>query len=1147
MHSSTVFPLFQNSISNDVMNGAESPYLPGWPGHVQRDMYQPTAPVLPPMSPSAPSIRHGSSAGSEQFVDPRLYQLFASGFSREYPNGAIPTQLPAEQQQPHTGAISPFSRPTSVNERNTGPVNPYNVSRKQLISSKVETDISNFKNTATNQLNYSDISGQAGTTKPAEDYLTAAHNAMLEKTGFGVPSRQLSSPFTPIQNHQFQQVKSPFTQEVPNGYFSNQNRSATPNHSGSVIQNLDRSITPNHNRSVTPSHNRSVTPTHNRTVTPNYNRSVTPQFHHSASSPDIKSSVDCRPENQIPFGLFPPNSLSGFRNNGNLPQHSSAAHHESLNETEKLMPKPKSTKIKRQRSGSFSQQNLQQGFPNKVTGQAAEEKKEIKYSRKKKSVDDSNIKELVDAKVQEIMAACRQKEVGKVKATEVEKPLAGNSMNELKPSYSDRYGSEKSEYSANFDHFYRTTASSGMPSVTASYGKQSETVQTQFGGTGVKEKMQLPYSNHNFFSPHQDLSSGFSVPKQMPQGTLHYKPPSSLPQNPSYNEELSLNEQVEGIRSMRKDRRSPCNEETFSPINTHQQINNPGINYSKELSLAEQIAEVRNTRKDRYSPNNLDNTSKVNGHHQDTFLPDFRNNKGPSLTEQITEVRNMRKERHSPINAETVVSSNINQEVKSFKEKQTDLPPITQSEFALSSQIETLRKENKNRQNSDFDNVSSNLKMNKQPELIAEPRPKLTQTPCNSLKENCDRLSSDRMSPCCAPCGKLGIRYSINCQNRRKVDEATADPYNFDAFEEQHQQLLKEYRIGRYGGKALENDSQYLQLFQNNPAFHDFKVRKDQLINASKLTSDTDCVKPKCDPQVGNINFDPKVTDQNRQNVSDGLDVKTEHLSAHFSQDSAKQSDMIAMVSSTISSSSQSSHTASHPMVASTWGSSSHYYSQWNQRECASVQERSKLPTANASSALNYMKTPVKGKRGRKPKDKSVPKLGNIEKSLSDAKNFVSVKSLMESSTMQLSKADSVQHAATTSLQSGREPAVNTDPMNTQEINSTKVNIEGSESLEVASEGNRLPEDSGIGMEIDDDKLMPLPDSITPEKVSKIKEQIHNLKMMVTRDPDVEVHDRLAANRVIEVPKCTCLGPNGKWFLLMGQNFIERNWKISTR
>ena len=1159
------------------MNGAQSPFLPGWP--VQRDMYQGTAAGLPPMSPALSSLHHGNQAANQQMCDPRFYQLFTGGFSREHPNGSHPSLLPSEQkphshpsllpseQKPHSGAISPFSRPTSANERNTGPVNPYNDGRKQMISNIGGN--SDFKNTFNS---YQAVSDQIGiTASKKEDYLTAAHNAMLQKSGFNKTSRQLSSPFTPIQNDQFQPIKSPFSQESQNGPYSNQNRMVTPNPNESVPLNCNRSVTPNHNRSVTPTLNRSITPNlnenvpsnYNRSVTPNLERSLTPQFYHGLNSPNnITSHVDFRPENLIQTQyaneqttksahFWPQSKFSSLDSqssrNSEVQQNSPfIAYHQSQYETEKLMPKPKTTKVKKQKSGMFKQQqNQQNAFSNAAFGQTSSEvQNEIKQVKKKKVVADPNIKELVDAKVQEIMAAYKQKDVGKIDTTEVEIPTLNTYSEDpnsvVKPSNTNRYNSGKSGSLENVHPFQGTTSRQLPPSSSDNYLKQ-------FKDTEVKDSIQTQYYNQNLFSPSQDLSVNSNIPKQQPQGTTHYSLPSSLPQNLSYSKEISLNEQIEGIRNMRKERRSQSPEDAVSLVKSSQQVITPNSvsSYSKELSLTQQIAEVRNIRKERASPSTVTHSNEFYSHQ-----PDFYKNKSSMLTEQINEMRNMRKDRPSPDNtalgSQTLTKQitevrnmrkplhspvhaalDSNKEVYSLEEKLGNQSVLNPAQTSVFSEADGLMERNdKNKR--DIGNESNSLHMHKQ--LPSDHRQHSAQTSPFTDKDQYNVHHKERLSPCCVECGKVGVRYSVNCQNRKTANQGTDDPYNFDAFEEQHQQLLKEYSSAKC--RSIENESKYDQSYKSSVS-QDTKVTKDLPMGTSKSSSEISSSQPKGVSLVGNMNLNPKFTSHMQQNVTDHPDVKTSHPFASSSNTSAKNSDS-SIVSSSVSSGSQPSITKSLPQFSSTWGSSSHYYSQMVERECASVQERSKLPPADPASGLNQMKSPVKGKRGRKPKDKSAQaalKQGNkTDKSLLDPRLMSAAGDTLGSSGLQSSNNVTSQPMVANSLL-GVLPtdseSIIAESKTMQDYNSMVINEGELRPLEASTDTGRLPEDSGIGMEIDDDKLTSLPDGVSPEKVSKIKEQIANLQMMVTGDND-EVHDRLATNKVIDVPKCSCLGPNGK-------------------
>ena len=1107
------------------MNGAQSPFLPGWP--VQRDMYQGTAAGLPPMSPALSPLHHANQAANQQMCDPRFYQLFAGGFPREHPNGSHPSLLPSEQK-PHSGAISPFSRPTSANERNIGPVNPYNDGRKQMISNIGGN--SDFKNTFNS---YQAVSDQIGiTASKKEDYLTAAHNAMLQKSGFNKTSRQLSSPFTPIQNDQFQPIKSPFSQESQIGPYSNQNRMVTPNPNESVPLNCNRSVTPNHNRSVTPTLNRSITPNlnenvpsnYNRSVTPNLERSLTPQFYHGLNSPNsITSHVDFRPENLIQTQYaneqttksahFWPQSKFSSRNSEVLQNSPSVAYPQSQYETEKLMPKPKTTKVKKQKSGMLkqqqNQQNQQNAFPNAAFGQASSEaQQEMKQVKRKKVVADPNIKELVDAKVQEIMAAYKQKDVVKLNTTDVEIPTLNTYSEDpnsvVKPSNTNRYNSGKSGSLENV-HPFQGTTSGQLPT------SSSDNYLKQFKDTEVKDIIQTQYYNQNLFSPSQDLSVNSNIPKQQPQGTIHYSLPSSLPQNLSYSKEIWLNEQIEGIRNMQKERRSQSPEDAVSVVKSSQQVITPNpvikpdLYKNKSSLLTEQINEVRNMRKDRLSPANTALGSQT-------------------LTKQITEVRNMRKPLQSPVHA----ALDSNKEVYSLEEKLGNQSVLNPAQTSVFSEADSLMERNdKNKR--DIGNESNSLHMHKQ--LPSDHRQHSAQTSPFTDKDQYNVHHKERLSPCCVECGKVGVRYSVNCQNRKTANQVTDDPYNFDAFEEQHQQLLKEYSSAKC--RSIINESKYDQSYKSSVS-QDTKVTKDLPMSISKSSSEISSSQPKGVSLVGNMSFNPKFTSHMQQNVTDHPDVKTSHPFASSSNTSTKNSDS-SIVSSSVSSGSQPPITTSLPQFSSTWGSSSHYYSQMVERECASVQERSKLPPADPASGLNQMKSPVKGKRGRKPKDKSALtalKQGNkTDKSLLDPRLIMSAAGdTLGSSGLQSSNNFTSQPMVANSLL-GVLPtdseSIVAEPKTMQDYNSMGINEGELRPLEASTDTGRLPEDSGIGMEIDDDKLTSLPDGVSPEKVSKIKEQIANLQMMVTGDND-EVHDRLATNKVIDVPKCSCLGPNGK-------------------
>ena len=992
------------------MNGAEGPFLTGWPA--QRDMYQATTPIMPPVSPS-------THPGSTGVVDPRFYQLFPGGVSREPTNSSRPTQHAPQQQQLPMGAISPSIIPTSLSK----PVNQYD-GRKQMISySAKDMDISKHRDTSNNAPCSGDYSYTSGTPKPLmtseDDYLTAAHNAMLEKSGLYKQPRQLSSPFTHMQSNQFRPIRSPYPQEMLNGY--------------------------------------PASPT----------RSVTPQTHQNISSPAFRSPVDDRQENQIQtnysgapparpadfwsqFGLLPPNSLTGSKNENQSRKPSQSlptAHSDNQNaidtSSEKLMPKPKTTKVRKQKSASSDPQNQQQSFMSNTEGQTVERKKDIKYSRKKK-IDDPSIKELVDAKVQEIMAACRQNEIGQTKVSETQQSSSGNISNET-----TKFGSDTKQTS---DQFYKNTTSSRMP---AAFGTETENLQNKFIENKNGKSVQPSYQTSSPFSHSQGQHMNYNAPEHNSQVTLHYKPTSSFPQDLRY-----LSEQVAEVRTVRKESRSPCNMEANS-------VGNP--------IYPPHPAQNMNP---SYSSGNKD--------------PNY--NQVLSLTEHISDVRNMRKERRSPLNADTAPQGNVK------------LPYVPDVE---------------KRQDSSY--VSPQLHDG------------------NGSIDHGKSVNSGRISPCCGDCGKLGIRYSENCQSRKK-SQNISDPYSFNAFEEQHEQLLKEYKLGKFR-QTTEKKSKGVSSDQNSSKFQDPKMSLNEQKEATKVYHDAgpgmvdsrgNAVPRKFDPQVIDLKSESKGTDKSRQhNFSDDLSSKTKHHLSYLSDSSSKSynlSKFDSVSSSSVSSSVQSAAVTSLPKFSSTWG-----HGEWPQRQCASVQERSRLPSTVAPNLNNVKPGPVKVKRGRKPK---LDKANSLPVSSLPHGSFTNT---FKENGAKFSNVENSAVAKSMSLESNVGKSVeNIDPFSSfedaQVINSMKQSLE--DSVEVAGEGSRLPEDSGIGLEIDDDKLTPLPDGVSPEKVSQIKDKIESLKSMVTGEE--EVHERLATNRVIEVPKCACLGENGRLYTcrFMSINFV---------
>ena len=1092
------------------MNGEESPFLPGWQGLSQREMYPAVAPTVPPPSPSLSS---GSYPGNSQAAHPGFYQLFGTGYSRGQPNPSLPVRLPyhqqilqqqqqtqQQQQQNHyrqSGAKISYSEPTSVADFNQGPVNPYD-GRKNLISdsNKAKYDIYNFQDTSKTALSYSDASYKSGRPIPpsdnGDDILATAHNAMLEKSGLGKGSRQLSSPFTPVQNHHFQPIKSPVPQAVANGYPASHSRSTTPQ----LLQNTNQTEV-------------------------------------------LKTPVDCRPENQMSplytdmhaksanfwsqFGLPPPNIKDL-----NLPRPSSrnssginlGSQYDS--QTEKLMPKPKTTKVKRQKS--LPSIDTQSPHPS-LSIQTVEKKKDAKFSRKKKE-EDPSIKDLVDAKVQEIMAAVRGKEMGKSGETAVPGKMTesiSSSSDNRYPVGGSTYGNEKSDLQVKVNQFDKAANSFKMAD-SSSHGHEIQKVDNQLGDN--KPEAHQPYNSHQSYQPSQRYNSEWNASNFKSQGTVHYKPPSTIPQDLRYKK-ASPSEQIAEVRNVRKERHSPVNVNASAYKSNF--MNNPPDPKYNMSSLSEQITDVRNARKERNSP-----TSIVNDY-----------NRTSALTEQINEVRNSRKERSSPLNlhVDNKQLSSLTEQVTDVRNERKERHSPLNIDFSnlssLSEQITDVRntrKERKSPLNLEMaQNAAAFLKEND----FGRCQSGLSKLPVNEvigINDPSKNIKNDKLTPCCSDCGKAGVLFSANCQSLKKK-QSTTDSYTFDAFEEQHQQLLRQYSVSK-----PENQQGNISrdIYNEAPLKASGAKISGSSDTVNTIATDKDSIARQFMYQMSNKITDNKSDSENRQQNPNDLSFKTKPFS--YSSDSSSVNTKpcnlsnIMSVQSSITSSTNSTSSTPLPKFSSTWGSSSHSYSQWLQRECPSVQERSRLPSATGDKKLNSVNSgpvKVKGKPGRKPKkDKLLQnQVNGSKRPLADVLNLVP-NSLAANESIVKTWGESLSESSI--VDKGVERFIESDVLNSllensslksKDINSVTSNkdLELSESV---AEGSKLPEDSGIGLEIDDEKLTSLPDGVSPEKVGKIKEQIESLKALVTGD--AEVNARLANNMMIEVPKCDCLGPNSK-------------------
>lgn len=1064
---SYIFSTFQASSTSRVMNGAESPFLPGWSSSLQRQPYTVATPVL---SPAVPSPSHNTSnyEGNEQLVDPQFYQLFGTGFYSKQHNTSLPVQLPYQQQgqqlqqqqqpqQPHPGINNSYSLPTSRADNNLGPVNSFDA-RKNLISDgkKDKNDIYNFQGASKNVQSQNDVYYQSGVSKSivsnGDDHLTAAHNAMLEKSGLLNSSRQLSSPFTPVQNHHFQPIKSPVLPLMPNGY------------------------------------------------TGSHSRSSTPQFHQNTNSFEtFKSAGDFRPENRMSsphtdehaksanfwsqFGFPPPNVKDGGLSRPSS-RNSSGTNEGSQygSQTEKLMPKPKTTKVKRQKSVPLDPQTQNQTLP----GHTSEKKKEVRYSRKKKE-EDPGIKELVDAKVQEIMKACRVK-MGQTNANENNEHRSSNSICSA--------GNENSIFDMTGDQLSKAFTSANKSDISYSFRNESQKLPNQL--------CQLS----------QSYNSAWEVSSNS-QGTLHYKPPSTSPQGFSRS---VLSEQVDKKRSVRKEMQSPT-----SIINASYDGYKSSNNNNSLSALNEQITDLRNSRRERHSPSGL-GSGNINLSNLTEQINDVRNtrkerlsplniqpdySKLSALTEQIADVRNTRKERQSPVNLE----SNSNN-LSSLSEQVAD--------------VRTTRKERR----SPTEKVQGSIPCVEENEFVKShsslSKPAISEGSLRTPNQNCNY---GRMSPCCGDCAKAGVKYSANCQSSWNKEKAK-DPYNFNVFEEEHQQLLKEYELGKFR-KPLDIKlvNRYSEKVSSSK---DVSISEDQFASDRNSTSSLDSVST----QLINSGSAVKDDDKNRQHeLPSDLSFTSEHTFSYLSYPSSENHNLskvgLSNSATCISSNAQSKNTTTLPKFSSTWGSGHYSNSEWPQRECPSVQERSKLPPASAANlkSINSGPVKVKGKPGRKPKkEKLLQNQANTSKRpLAEVLNLVPNSLSLNSSIAKTSLRETISECSVMdkSVNKFSESIfLNSSLEDHKDMNSVNAGEE-SELAKNAAGGRRLPEDSGIGLEIDDEKLTPLPDCVSPEKVVRIKEQIENLKALVTGDDDVNA--RLANNRMVEVPKCDCLGPNGKF------------------
>ena len=1146
---------FQASSHGKVMNGAELPFLPGWQGQMYPGA---AAPTMPPATP-APS----QSAGSYPGPDPRFYQLFGTGYSGEKSHPSLPVQLPYHQQilqqsqqtqqrqqqqlqqqqqqqlqqqqqqqqqqqlqqqqqqlqlqqqqqqlqqqqqqqqqlqqqqqkqqnkHPLSGARKSYPEPTSIVDFKQGPVNHYD-GRKNLISGtdKHKYDIHNFQEATKTPLSYSDTSFKSGRSDTpsvnGDDILNAAHNAMLEKSGLVNNSRQLSSPFTPVHNHNFQPIKSPVPQTVPNGYPAVQSRSTTP------------------------------------------------QLPQATNRADVlKSPVDCRPENQMSphytdmhaksanfwsqYGLPPPNNKEP-----NLPRPSSRnssgnnfADQYDL-QTEKLMPKPKTTKVKRQKSlPSIDPQNSLHG----MSGQIAEKKKEAKFTKGKKE-DDPSIKMLVDAKVQEIMAAVRVKETGKPGEVTVQKRINENIRNDITyPVGGSLYGKETSNHSVKGNQFDKAATPFRME---ADSSHEIQKVHNQLRDN-KPEAHQQSYESVQSYQPSQRYSD-WHASSITSQGTVHYKPPTTIPQDLSYSN-ASLSKQIAEVRTVRQESRSPVNVNA-SAYQPHFLNSSLGSKY-KMPSLSEQITDVRNARKDRISPNstvnasaNIEQVNDIRNRSKERFSPlNLHVDKQlSSLTEQICDVRNERKDRHSPLNIDFGNLSALSEQI-------TD--------------VRTTRKERKSPLNLEMAQNTANFLNQTDSEKGQACLSKLPVKE-NEINVVSKTQTSRNITPCCSDCDKVGVLFSANCQSLKKKQN-TLDPFSFNAFEEQHQQLLRQYSTN-----LPENKGDNLTRDTNSDAplkANDAKIsdRRDAMNKC--IVTEKDSIERQLTNQMNKTTSDNKKT-ENRQQIPNDLSFKGKHFpnSSQTKTMNSKPFNLsnIMSVQSSITSSTNSTNSTSLPKFSSTWALSSHSNSQWPQRECASVQERSRLPPATGDKKLNSVNSgpvKVKGKPGRKPKkDKLLPNpmngskrpladvLNLIPDSLAANENIVKTwgESLCENSVID-------KGVDSRSIESHvLNPSMENFSLGCKDINSVKSDKDLETSYN-AAEGSKLPEDSGIGLEIDDEKLTSLPDGVSPEKVGKIKDQIESLKALVMGD--AEVNARLSSNKMIEVPKCDCLGPNGKFYI----------------
>ena len=913
---------------------------------------------------------------------------------------------------------------------------------------KYKYDIYNYHNTSKTAPSYNDTSFKSGRSNTpsvnGDDILAAAHNAMLEKSGLVNNSRQLSSPFTPVQNHSFQPIKSPVPQAtVPNGYPAN-------------------------------------------------HRSTTPQFSQPTNRTEVlRSPVDQRPENQMSplytdlhaksanfwsqYGLPPPNNKE---QNHSRPSSRNSSGSNSVDQyeiqTEKLMPKPKTTKVKRQKSlPSIDPQNPLYG----LSGQTADRKKDAKITKRKKE-DDPSINHLVDAKVQEIMAAVRGKETVKTAETSVPKKMNENFQSKHDSRYpfgTGVYGNEVSDHKVPGNQFDKAATPFKM-GVESSHEIQKVHNQLR---DGKPDAHQQSYESGHSYRPSPRYTTDWNASNNKSQGTVHYKPPTTIPQDLS-NSKASLSEQIAEVRNVRKGSRSPVN--LTSSAN---QPNSLNFKHNALQNDYNKINDIRSTSKERYSPLNLHVDSK----------------QLTKLTEQISDVRNERKDRHSPLNIDFSNLSALNEQI-------TD--------------VRNIRKERKSPLNLDMtQNTTTFHKQNELPKVPVKE---------NGISAVSSTETSEKLTPCCSDCDKAGVRFSANCLSLKKKQN-TPDPYSFDAFEEQHQQLLR-----RYSANLQEN--------KRDNVTNDINKDTSHKVNDSKISPSWDAMKnPEKDgtdkqfsQQINKTISDNKIG-ENRQQFPNDLSLKGNHF-PNSSQSNAMNHkpfnlSNIMSVQSSVASSSSSVDSASLPKFSSMWGFSSHSNSQWPQRECASVQERSRLPPATGDKKLNSVNSgpvKVKGKPGRKPKkDKLLTNpvngskrpladvLNLVPNSLAANENIVKTwgEALCENSVIDKGVDNVESHVLNSSLEN-------------KDIDSVK-SCKDLESSDNAAESGKLV-DSGIGLEIDDEKLTALPDGVSPEKVGNIKDQIESLKALVTGD--AEVNARLSSNKVIEVPKCDCLGPNGKFLVL---------------